>query len=174
MAVTVPTHYPLYRAGLAEDVAELSPIHADPAALALIDAVTWSYAVPARPLLLSFEPGGGDYGAASIIASGASREVLARGGGTLSPSTSSVTWRLEIEEADVLVEVYAADDTTLISSTTQTAATRAVYSGSLSVSGHAGLVVRPRLSIRQRASATAILYQASVQEDPVTAANLPL
>lgn len=174
MAVTVPTHYPLYRAGLAEDAAELSPIHAEPAALALVDAVTWAYAVPARPLLLSLEPHGGNYGAASIIASGSAREVLARGAGVLSASVASVTWRAEIEEADLLIEVYAADDTTLISSTTQTATTRAAYSGSLSVSGHAGLVVRPRVSVKKRASSTAYVYQLSVQEDAVTAANLPL
>jgi hypothetical protein len=175
MAVSVPSNFPLYRASMAEVIEEYGPIEADPDGLDLLRAGTWAYATAARPLLCAVE--GGDQTTeglrCAVAASPTAREVIARGWGYLSAHSSSVTWRAELYQGDLLVEVLDSGGT-VRGSGTVTQLARAVVTGQITGLGaYAGQLVQVVVSLRQAGATIAELYHFTAQEDAVAAASLP-
>lgn len=174
MAIAIPTAFPLYRAGLAEVVAELDPIHADPDALDLLRAVTYAYAVPARPLLCALEAGNSaGSGLVSQAASGGARELVAKGAGRLSPSASEVRIRCELTEGDIEVQLWDEARAVSIGTYSTTTTTLAVVTGTITATGRGGEIVRVEVYLRRRAGTNAELAHLAVQETPLVAGDLP-
>ena len=175
MSVSVPTVFPLYRAGAAEVIDERGTIDSDPDVLHLIDAVTYAYAVACRPLLLSLS-GGDDTGEgiASSAASGGSRELVASGLCLVSADAVAVQFYAELEEADVEVQVWDEARGALIDSANTTQAARLGVTLNLDVTGYDGTRVLCELYVKRRAASNAYIYHAILQETALTASELPL
>lgn len=176
MSVTVPTAFPLYRAGASEVIDERGAIDADPdVATALVDAVTYTYAVACRPLLLSL--GGGDAtgeGIASSAASAGARELVASGLCKLSAQAVAARFYAEAEEADFEVQVWDQTRTTMIDSQSSTQAARLGVTLDLDLTGYGGQYVLAELYLKQRAASVAYIYNPVLQETALTASELPL
>lgn len=175
MSVTVPSAFPLYRAGMAEVIDERGTIDHGPDAAHLIDAVTYAYAEACRPLLLSLS-GGDDTGEgiASSAASGGVRELVASGLCLVSADAVAVQFYAELEEADVEVQAWDEARSTLIDSANASQAARLGVSLDLDVTGYDGTRILCELYVKQRAASAAYIYHAIFQETALTASELPL
>jgi hypothetical protein len=84
-----------------------------------------------------------------------------------------VTWRAELYQGDLLVEVLDSGGT-VRGSGTVTQVARAVVTGQITGLGaYAGQLVQVVVSLRQAGATIAELYHFTAQEDAVAAASLP-